>query len=127
VHSLEDAPQFIEGRTSQLSLPKVQIIDAMVIAAGDRNFDLLPEYCVERRIKARLPCHRFSNENKMAKPALEPLRRELFTASGCTTGFLLPESAGGRSPATSLACVPGVILKYPTWKARRLSRKAGEN
>jgi len=68
-----------KARRLELGLPKAQIIDAMVIAAGDRGFSLPPEYLVERRIKARLPYHRFSNENKKGKTCVKtPAVREVY-------------------------------------------------
>lgn len=68
-----------KARRLELKLPKAQVIDAMVIAAGERGFSLPPEYLVERRIKARLPYHRFSNENKKGKTCVKtPAVREVF-------------------------------------------------
>ncbi|MCL6477073.1 MAG: HNH endonuclease [Peptococcaceae bacterium] len=68
-----------KARRLELKLPKAQAIDAMVIAAGDREFSLPPEYLVERRIKARLPYHRYSNENKKGKTCVKtPAVREVF-------------------------------------------------
>ena len=51
----------------KIRLPKAQIIDAMTIAAGGLDFDLPAEHVIERRLKARRPFHRFSNENKKGK------------------------------------------------------------
>jgi len=51
----------------KMRLPKAQVVDAMVIAAGQRDFDLPAECVIERRLKARKPFHRFSNENKKGR------------------------------------------------------------
>ncbi|RJX18214.1 MAG: hypothetical protein C4570_07175 [Ammonifex sp.] len=68
-----------KARRLELGLPKAQVIDAMVIAAGERDFGLPSEYLVERRIKARFPYHRFSNENKKGKTCVKtPAVREVF-------------------------------------------------
>lgn len=55
----------------QKKLPKAQIVDAMVIAAGDRNFELPATYLVERRLKVRKPYHRFSNEHKPGRTCVK--------------------------------------------------------
>lgn len=60
-----------KARRLEMGLPKAQVIDAMVLTAGERDFSFPPEYMVERRIKARLPYHRFSNENKKGKTCVK--------------------------------------------------------
>lgn len=68
-----------KARRLELGLPKAQVIDAMVIAAGDRSFDLPPDFVIERRVKARLPYHRFSNENKKGRTCVKtPAAREVY-------------------------------------------------
>jgi len=51
----------------KMRLPKAQVVDAMVIASGGRSFDLPTQCLIERRLKARKPFHRLSNENKKGK------------------------------------------------------------
>jgi hypothetical protein len=68
-----------KARRLELKLPKAQVIDAMVIAAGDRSFELPPDFIIERRVKARLPYHRFSNENKKGRTCVKTLAaREVY-------------------------------------------------
>jgi 5-methylcytosine-specific restriction endonuclease McrA len=68
-----------KARRLELGLPKAQVVDAMVIAARGRGFSLPAEYLVERRLKARLPFHRFSNENKKGRTCVRtPADRDVF-------------------------------------------------
>lgn len=67
-----------KARRLELGLPKAQVIDAMVIAAGGRSFALPPGFVIERRLKARLPYHHFSNENKKGRTCVKtPAAREV--------------------------------------------------
>ena len=60
-------------------LPKAQVVDAMVIAAGDRKFELPQECIIEKRLKARRPFHRLTNENKKGKTIVKtPAVRKVF-------------------------------------------------
>ncbi|MGB9887093.1 MAG: RNA-guided endonuclease IscB [Moorellales bacterium] len=56
-----------KARRLELGLSEAQVIDAMVIAAGGRSFVLPLGFAIERRLKARLPYHHFSNENKKGR------------------------------------------------------------
>ena len=62
----------------QHRLPKVQVIDAMIIASGEYPFDLPASMTIERRLKARRPFHRWSHENTKGQPTVKTRARRLI-------------------------------------------------
>jgi len=52
----------------QHHLPKAQIVDAIVVAAGERTWDAPETVTIVRRLKARRPFHRKSHENTPGTP-----------------------------------------------------------
>lgn len=62
----------------QHRLPKVQVVDAMVIAAGDKSFSLPDSMTIERRIKARRPFHHWSHENQKGHATVKTRARRMI-------------------------------------------------
>jgi 5-methylcytosine-specific restriction endonuclease McrA len=126
-----------KARRLELNLPKTRVIDAMVIAAGDRSFEFPLEYLVERRLKARLPYHRFSNENKkgvtcVKTPAARGVNgfrlydRVSFSASDGrkVTGYITSLRSRGDFEISDLE---GKRLADKNWKKLTLEQPAYRN
>ena len=54
----------------QHKLPKAQVVDALVIAAGERTWDAPETVTRIRRLKARRPFHHFSHANTPGQPTV---------------------------------------------------------
>jgi len=120
-----------------LGLPKAQITDAMVIASDGKSFTLPQEYIAERRVKARKPYHRFSNENKKGETCVKTLAtRDLYgfklydkvsfagTNKQKMTGYITGLRSSGSFEISNLE---GYMLTNKDWKKLTLRQPAYRN
>lgn len=114
----------------QHHLPKVQVMDAMVIAAGDKLFALPDTMIIERRLKARRPFHHWSHENQKGQAIVKtPARRliqgfglydRVLVTSGSHCGTIAYITGLRASGAFQLSTLEGTILGNK--QATRLQR-----
>ena len=116
----------------QYHLPKTQIIDAIIIAAGARTWDAPEMVTLVRRLKARRPFHHFVHANTKGTPTITVLARrqiagfalydQVRVREGPLTGTVAYISSLRERQSFQLSTLDGKILGSVA--AHRLERIA---
>lgn len=114
----------------QHHLPKAQIVDAIVIAAGERTWDAPETVSRVRRLKARCPFHHIVHANTKGKPTVKTVARRTIGGfalydrvrvfDGLFTGTIAYISSLRERQSFQLSTLDGAILGSVV--AHRLAR-----